>query len=219
MARSRLLWAATVLTVALVCLARTLGSRRGRTRRARLSRKHGLKIAGTLAVVDEEAQIKTNLAEARRLSKQLSYSLMQQKGTLSPGEMQQTVKNVNNEINQLRSQMNAASQQMNAVPKLRGRFVSNDAAMLYAQLNAYRNQLQMEINQDSLFPQPAQEPAGRPEGKGQDRLRGPGSARRLSSGPHRSSQARRLGHREIRRARQERRGQESADGPRQRAER
>ena len=37
-------------------------------------KKHGLKIAGSLAVVDEEAEIKTKLAEARRLSKQLNYS-------------------------------------------------------------------------------------------------------------------------------------------------
>lgn len=150
MVRSRLVWAATVLTVALVCAAQP----RARAADGPASdtlKKNGLHIAGTLAVVDEEAQIKTNLAEARRLSKQLNYSLMQQKGTLSPGEMQQTIKNINNEINQLRSEMNAAGQQMNAVPKWRGRFVSNDAGMIYAQLNAYRSQLQMEISQDSAF--------------------------------------------------------------------
>jgi hypothetical protein len=150
MAKSRLVGAATVFTVALVCLARPwVHAADGPD--SDLLKKHGLRIAGTLAVVDEEAQIKTNLAEARRLSKQLSYSLMQQKGTMSPGEMQQTVKNITNEINQLKSEMNAANQQMNAIPKYRGRFVSNDASMLYAQLNAYRSQLQMEINQDSYF--------------------------------------------------------------------
>jgi hypothetical protein len=110
-----------------------------------------LKIAGTLAVVADEAKIKSDLAETRRLSKQLSYSLTQQRGTLSPAEMQKTVKNVNDQMNQLRSEMNAANQQMNAIPKYRGRFVSNDASILYGQLVAYRNQLQMEINQDSYF--------------------------------------------------------------------
>ena len=150
MARSRLVSAATVFTLGVVCLARpSVHAADGPAND--ILKKNGLHIAGTLAVVDEEAQIKTNLAEARRLSKQLSYSLMQQKGTLSPGEMQQAVKNINNEINQLRSEMNAAGQQMNAVPKWRGRFVSNDAAMIYAQLNAYRSQIQMEINQDSYF--------------------------------------------------------------------
>jgi hypothetical protein len=87
----------------------------------------------------------------RRLSKQLSYSVMQQKGTMSPAEQQQTVKNVNEQLGQLKTEMNTASQQMNAIPRYRGRFMSNDASQLYAQLNAYRNQLQMEINQDSLF--------------------------------------------------------------------
>jgi hypothetical protein len=114
-------------------------------------KKHGLRIVGTLAVVDEEAQIKTNLAEARRQSKQLNYLLLQQKGTLSPGEVQQTVKNVNNEINQLRSAINTTGQQMNSIPKWRGRFVSNDAQMMYSQLNSYRSQLQMELNQDTYF--------------------------------------------------------------------
>jgi uncharacterized coiled-coil DUF342 family protein len=150
MARSRLVCAATVFTVALFCLARPrVHAADGPA--SDILKKNGLHIAGTLAVVDEEPQIKTNLAEARRLSKQLNYSLMQQKGTLSPGEMQQTVKNITSEINQLRSEINAAGQQMNAIPKWRGRFVSNDAGMMYAQLNAYRSQLQMEISQDSSF--------------------------------------------------------------------
>ena len=148
MARSRLVWTSTV--VALFCLARP-SVRASDGPAADALKKHGLKIAGTLAVVDEEAKIKSNLAEARCLSKQLNYSLIQQKGTLSPGEMQQTVKNITNEMNQLRSTINQAGQQMNAVPKWRGRFVSNDASMMYAQLNAYRNQLQMELNQDTYF--------------------------------------------------------------------
>jgi uncharacterized coiled-coil DUF342 family protein len=150
MLRSRLNWAATVLMVALVCAAQPPARAADGPANDTL-KKNGLHIAGTLALVDEEPQIKTNLAEARRLSKQLNYSLMQQKGTLSPAQMQQTVKNITNEISQLRSEMNAAGQQMNAVPKWRGRFVSNDAGMLYAQLNAYRSQLQMEISQDSAF--------------------------------------------------------------------
>jgi uncharacterized coiled-coil DUF342 family protein len=150
MARSRLVWAATVSTVAVFCLAKT-GVHAADGPASDTLKKNGLHIAGTLALADEEPQIKTSLAEARRLSKQLNYSLMQQKGTLSPGEMQQTVKNINNEISQLRSELSAAGQQMNAIPKWRGRFVSNDAAMIHAQLNAYRTQLQMEITQDSTF--------------------------------------------------------------------
>jgi uncharacterized coiled-coil DUF342 family protein len=150
MARSRLVWVSTVVAFAVVCLGRPW-VRAADGPANDVLKKHGLKIAGTLAVVAEEAKIKSDLAETRRLSKQLSYSLTQQRGTLSPAEMQKTVKNVNDQMNQLRSEMNAANQQMNAIPRYRGRFVSNDASMLYAQLNSYRSQLQMEINQDSYF--------------------------------------------------------------------
>ena len=150
MAKSRLVGAATVFTVALVCLARPwVHAADGPD--SDLLKKHGLRIAGTLAVVDEKHRSRLIRRRPTSAIKQLSYSLMQQKGTMSPGEMQQTVKNITNEINQLKSEMNAANQQMNAVPKFRGRFVSNDASMLYTQLNAYRSQLQMEINQDSYF--------------------------------------------------------------------
>ena len=150
MIKSCLVWMAAFLTVALACLTRPQVRAADGTENPVL-KKHGLKIVGTLAVVDEEAAIKSKLTEVRAISKQLSYSLMQQKVTLSPGDMQQTVKDLTNQISQLRSEINAANQQMNAFPKFRGRFMSNDDSSLYSQLSYYRNQLQMEINQDSLF--------------------------------------------------------------------
>jgi hypothetical protein len=150
MIRSYLVWTAALLTVAVACLTRT-HVRAADGPGSGALKKHGLRIAGTLAVADEEAEIKTKLTEARRLSKQLSNALVQQKGTMSPQEQQRYIKNGNDQINQLKSEMNAANQQMNAIPKFRGRFMSTDASQLYAQLVNYRNQLQMEINQDSLF--------------------------------------------------------------------
>jgi uncharacterized coiled-coil DUF342 family protein len=150
MAKSCFGWATAILTVAFLCVARpTVHAADGSG--SAILKKHGLKIAGTLAVVDEEAEIKSKLAEARRLSKQLSYSIMQQQATLGPKEIQQNIKTVGDQINQLRSEMNAANQQMNSIPKYRGRFMSADASQLYAQLASYRAQLQMEINQDTLF--------------------------------------------------------------------
>ena len=85
MAKSCFVWAAAVLTVALRVLARP-PAHAADGPASKILKKHGLKIVGSLAVVDEEAEIKSKLAEARRLSKQLSYSLMQQKATMSPGE-------------------------------------------------------------------------------------------------------------------------------------
>jgi uncharacterized coiled-coil DUF342 family protein len=74
-------------------------------------------MAGSLAVATEEPDIKTKLSDARRLSKQLSQSLMQQKATMSPEEMQKTVKTLGTRINELRSELNAVNQQMNQVPR------------------------------------------------------------------------------------------------------
>jgi hypothetical protein len=149
MANFRVTWSVAVLAASLACVDRPTGAAEGPGNE--ILKKHGLKIAGSLALADEEGEIKTKVAEARRLSKQLSYSLLEQKGTMSPQEQQQTVKSINEQINQLRSEMNAANQQMNSIPKYRGRFMSTDASVYHAQLSSYRNQLQMEINQDSLF--------------------------------------------------------------------
>ena len=139
--QSRLVWAAAFLTVALACLARP------RVRAAdgpgeRVLKKHGLKIAGTLAVAEEEAEIKTKLAEARRLSKQLSYSLMQQKGTLSPGEMQKTVKNAQqpDQPAQVRDERGKPADERRFPSYGAARFVSNDAA------RSTRSSTPIEIN-------------------------------------------------------------------------
>ena len=180
-----------LLTVALACLARPQVSAADGPENEVL-KKHGLKIAGSLAVADEEAEIKTKLTDARRLSKQLSYSLMQQQGTLSPEEQQKTVKTLGTEINQLRSEMNAVNQQMNQVPRNNnpryGRFgggmsfANNDAAEMYARARRLSQSAPGGAQSRFVFSQPAQEPAGRPQGEGENRLRGPRSARRLSSG-------------------------------------
>jgi hypothetical protein len=150
MAKSRLGWVAALLTAALTSVNGP-SARAAEGQGDEILKQHGLKIAGSLAVALEESEVKSKLAEARRLSKQLSYTIMQQKGTMSPAEQQKTMKTVNDQLGQLRSEMNAASQQMNAIPKYRGRFMTTDASQLYSQLAAYRSQLQMEINQDSLF--------------------------------------------------------------------
>ena len=61
-------------------------------------------------------------------------------------------------------------------------FANNEAAEMYAELLAYRNQLQAELNQDSYFLNQLKSQSADPKAKDKNRLRGPGSARRLSSG-------------------------------------
>jgi hypothetical protein len=153
---------------------------------------HGLKMAGSIAVSDLEADVKSKLNEARRLSKLLSQSLMEQQGTLNPKDQQRNIKQLNEQIGQLKSELNAVNQQMAQIPRnnsqfgagygggmggyggtgiagYAGRFgnaygngygagaggansfANNNAAEAYGELLAYRNQLQEELNQDSMF--------------------------------------------------------------------
>jgi hypothetical protein len=116
MTRSFLVGTAACLTVALPCLASPQLRAADGTGNEVL-KKHGLKMAGSLVVATEEPEIKTKLSDARRLSMQLSQSLMQQKATMSPEEMQKTVKTLGTRINDLRSELNAVNQQMNQVPR------------------------------------------------------------------------------------------------------
>jgi hypothetical protein len=162
MAISRPPWAALLLPVALAAtfLPSTFG--RGSDGVADLAlAKHGLKLAGSLAIAAEEGELKTKLTEARRLSKQLSYAIVKQRGTMSVEEQKRQSKAVTDEINQLKNEINAVTQQMARVPRGGGRygsrfgggnsFTNNYAAEMYAELNLYKTQLQAELNEDTAF--------------------------------------------------------------------
>jgi hypothetical protein len=114
-------------------------------------KSHGLKRAGDLYVLVTESDVKNKVQEIRRLSKQLSYALMQQQGTLSAKDYQDTIKGLGDQINQHRSEINTVTQQMNALPRFRGRLANNYTTEQYQELQVYRNQLQAEINQGTLF--------------------------------------------------------------------
>jgi len=114
-------------------------------------KSHGLKRAGDLYVHVTETDVKNKVQEIRRLSKQLSYALMQQKGTASAKDYQDTIKGLGDQINQYRSEINLVNQRENALPRFRGRLANNYATEEYQELQVYRNQLQAEINQGTLF--------------------------------------------------------------------
>jgi hypothetical protein len=114
-------------------------------------KKNKLKTLGSLQVLEDEADFKTKLTEARRLQRQLSYSLLQQKNTMSPGQYQKTLEGMKTELNQMRSQINMANQQMSSLPRYRGRFASSYGQEEYNELMLYRNQLQMQVNQESAW--------------------------------------------------------------------
>jgi hypothetical protein len=114
--------------------------------------KLGLKKAGELWVLEAESEVRTKLDEAKRLSSQLSRALVQQRGMVSEKDRQAILKELNGQISQLRSELNATNQQMRQIPRAgAGRrpnyFFNSLAADQYAELMAYRDQLQAEINQ------------------------------------------------------------------------
>jgi hypothetical protein len=114
-------------------------------------RKHGLKAAGLHIVLQAETDVKNKLNELRKLSRKLNYSIMQQKGTLSAKDHQQMIDGLTNEIAQLRSQLTMATQQINQIPRFRGRITDNFAQAAYNELVLYRNQLQMAISQEMAW--------------------------------------------------------------------
>ena len=113
--------------------------------------KHKLKALGSLQVLEDEGEFKTKLTEASRLKRQLSHSILQQQGTMSPQQYQKTLEGLKDELNQMRSQINQATQQMNSLPRFRGRFASSYAQEAYNELTVYRNQLQMQVNQETAW--------------------------------------------------------------------
>ncbi len=102
-------------------------------------------------MLEDEADFKTKLTEARRLQRQLSYSLLQQQRTMSPEQYQKTLKGIKDELTQMKSQISQLSQQMSSFPRFRGRFMSTYAQEQYNELTLYRTQLQMQVNQESTW--------------------------------------------------------------------
>jgi len=150
MARSQFGLATTVLAAVLAFMGRAPVLAAEGPENAVL-KKNGLKVVGTLAVLEAESEVKNRLTELRRLHKQLSYSLMQQKGTMSPEEYQRTIQRLGDEINQMRAQINLAGQQLNSLPRFRGRLSTTMAQAQFDELSAYRYQLQMEVNQETAW--------------------------------------------------------------------
>ncbi len=142
--------AASALAVVLTLVARA-PSRADEGPRNPVLKKNGMKVLGSLWVLEAESDFKNKLSDARRQSRQLNHAVMLQQGTLSPKDYQDTVKGVNNQINQMRQQINALNQQMSRLPRRRGMLMNNYVQEQYNEWLIYRNQLQMEINQESAW--------------------------------------------------------------------
>lgn len=122
----------------------------------KMLQKRGLKRAGEMFVLEAETPVREKAQEVRNLARDWRHALAIQKSTLSESQYQATIKELTNELNQLKAQSNAAQQTMNRLPKMRSRrggtyFSNNYVTEEYQELNYYKNQLQMEINQRNAF--------------------------------------------------------------------
>ncbi len=113
--------------------------------------KLGLKQAGTILVLEAESEVHDKTSELRRLSRELSNAVMLQRSTMSEKQYQDTLKELNAETNQFRSELNATNQMINRLPRYRGRFMNNMVAEQGYELNMYKTQLQWEITQRTNF--------------------------------------------------------------------
>lgn len=114
----------------------------------RMLEERGLKRAGPLFVLEDETIVQAKTDEVRAMGQQLNHAIAKQRATLSEKEYQDTIKELNNELNQLRAQSNLVTQNINRIPKRRGYPVYYEE---YQELTYYRNQLQMEISQRTAF--------------------------------------------------------------------
>jgi hypothetical protein len=111
----------------------------------------GLKRVGEVFILESESEVQAKAQEVRQLSRQLKDAVARQRSTLSEKEYQATIKQLNDEINQLRAQSNAANQMINQLPRRRGYPVNNYVAEEQQELNYYKNVAQAEINERTAF--------------------------------------------------------------------
>jgi hypothetical protein len=114
----------------------------------RMLEKHGLKRSGPLYVLTAEAGVHDKAVEVRDLARQWNHAVAQERATVGEKEYQETIKELTAELNQLRSQMNLVTQNLNRIPKRRGYPVYLEE---FQELTYYKNQLQMEVSQRTNF--------------------------------------------------------------------
>jgi hypothetical protein len=127
--------------------------------------KHGLKIVGSLAVLETESEVKNKLNELRRISKQLGYTVTQQKGTMTATEQKEAVQRLTQELAQMKTQLNQVNQQMARLPRRRGMLATTYAQAQYQELLMYQNQLQAEIYQETAWLNQLKSPQADPKAR------------------------------------------------------
>ncbi len=114
-------------------------------------KKNGLKALGPIYVLEAESDVKKKVSEVKLLSKQWNHARLQQQSILSAKDHQAMIQGLTGQVNQLRAEINVVTQQMNRLPRYRGRLANNYAQEEYAELVAYRNQLNFTLTQQNAL--------------------------------------------------------------------
>ena len=141
---SRLEWTPGLLAM-LILAGSGAGLSAGETPSDEALAKLGLKKSGEVLVLDAETAVHTKVTEARQLYREWSNLVMRQRSTVSEKEYQSTIKQLTNETNALRNELNTTRRMMSQLPMNRGRFATNLAAQQGFELNEYQQQLNWEI--------------------------------------------------------------------------
>jgi hypothetical protein len=119
--------------------------------RVEILKNHGLKALGPIYVVDTEADAKKKASEIKLLSKQWKQAKAQQESVPSPEQYKAMIQGLNSQISQLRAQLNTVNNEINRLPRFRGRFSTSYSQEAYAELLATRNQLNMTMSQQNAL--------------------------------------------------------------------
>ena len=114
-------------------------------------KKNGLKTRGPIYVLETESDVKKKVSEVKLLSKQWNHARLQQQSVVSVKDHQALIQGLAGQVNQLRAEINVVNQQMNRLPRYRGRLANNYAQEEYAELFANRNQLNFTLTQQSAL--------------------------------------------------------------------
>ena len=114
-------------------------------------KKNGLKALGPIYVLEAESDVKKKVSEVKLLSKQWNHARLQQQSILSVKDHQALIQGLTGQVTQLRAEINVVNQQMNRLPRYRGRLANNYAQETYAELFAYRNQLNFTLTQQNTL--------------------------------------------------------------------
>ena len=114
-------------------------------------KKNGLKTLGPIYVLETESDVKKKVSEVKLLSKQWNHARLQQQSVVSAKDHQAMIQGLTGQVNQLRAEINVVNQQINRLPRYRGRLANNYAQEAYAELLATRNQLGFTLNQQNAL--------------------------------------------------------------------